>query len=190
MKKNILIILNIFIIISFIWIYYYENNKLVDCSKRECINTFSDQEIEKDKQVIWDNESSLTKDDWDLQETKQTLSFDEEVDYIKNNIDNIVSDFEEKPTNWNWYAVDIRFIKTWEIVATSKWWEYTHFSNAIVIFEDGHYSYLVKLEKGDNWYNPVWYYDFVQRPDEMVWWKQIWTDEYLDIWEVIYHWSI
>ena len=141
------------------------------------------------------NESILTINrldsiKWDIDPQKQTLSFDQEVDYIKNNINDIVSNFWEKPANGNWYVVDIRFKKTDNIVAKTESWTIQTYTDALVIFEDGHYSYLVKLQKENGIYKPVGYYNFIQKPNQKVWWKQFWTDKALEVWEIIYHWSI
>ncbi len=143
---------------------------------------------DKNQQTV--NKSSLTINRLDEVKTGQTLSFKDEVNHIKDNINDIVSDFEKEPTNWNWYVVDIRFIKTQDEVAKKENWKININSDAVVIFEDGHYSYLVKLEKENNEYKPVWYYNFVQKPGEKVGWKMFWTDKALEIWEVIHHWSI
>jgi len=149
----------------------------------------------KDKNWNIVNESILTinrldSTKWDIDPQKQTLSFDQEIDYIKNNINDIVSNFWEKATNEKWYVVDIRLTNPDNVVAKSESWTIQTYTDALVIFEDGHYSYLVKLQKENGVYTPVWYYNFVQKPNQKVWWKQFWTDKALDVWEIIYHWSI
>ncbi len=174
------------------WNYNYNKNqtpvKINILRKEDKKYTIVSDITDKNQQKV--NKSSLTINRLDEIKTEQTLSFQDEINHIKNNINDIVSNFEKEPINWNWYTVDIRFIKTQDEIAKKENWTTNINSDAVVIFEDGHYSYLVKLEKENNKYKPVWYYNFVQKPGEKVWWKYIETKEELNIWEVIHHWSI
>lgn len=116
--------------------------------------------------------------------------FQNEVEYIKNNINTIVSDFEKETTNWDWYTVDIKFIKKSNQVADLENWNSNLNADSVVIFEDWHYAYLAYLKKENNTYIVDWYYTFIQKPGEKVGWKNIETGENLEVWEAIYHWSI